>query len=112
MSVETLKKLKIKHEVSTSGTKKDMAYGLWTVRGSSLYNEDLLLIKDLLPKKTQKEVEKIIKTREMKPIINYRGMWKAKPGSPLSKMPRDELIRNLRLFRNAWEKITTKNTVS
>ncbi len=35
-------------------------------------------------------------------------MWKPLP-KPLSKMPREELIRNLRMFRDSWEKITTRN---
>ncbi len=35
-------------------------------------------------------------------------MWKPLP-KPLSKMSREELIRNLRSFRDAWEKITTRN---
>lgn len=32
-------------------------------------------------------------------------MWKPLP-KPLYKMTREELIRNLRTFRNAWEKNT------
>jgi len=43
------------------------------------------------------------------PIKNYRGMWTPQP-KPLSKMSREELIGHLRKFRNAWEKITTRNT--
>lgn len=66
------------------------------------------LIVHLLPKNEQKQVEKLIKLRADKPITNYRGMWKPKP-KPLNKMSRDELIKNLRSFRNAWERITTRN---
>ena len=43
-----------------------------------------------------------------KPIKNYKGMWKPLP-KPLSKMKRDELIKHLQKFRDAWEKITTRN---
>ena len=43
-------------------------------------------------------------------IGNYRGMWKPTPPKPIHQMSRDELIRNLRKFRDAWEKITTRNS--
>lgn len=42
------------------------------------------------------------------PYKHYKGMWKPAP-KPLSKMNRNELIRNLRKFRDVWEKITTRN---
>ena len=35
-------------------------------------------------------------------------MWKPLP-KPISNMSREELIKNLRSFRNAWEKITTRD---
>ena len=38
----------------------------------------------------------------------YKGMWKKQPKS-LSKMNKDELISNLRKFRNSWEKHSGKN---
>jgi len=38
----------------------------------------------------------------------YEGMWKNKP-KPLSKMKRAELVRNLQNFRDAWERVTTRN---
>ena len=71
-------------------------------------DKDLSLICYLLPRKDQKDIEKKIKVRSDKPITNFKGMWKPLP-KPLSKMSREELIRNLRLFRDAWEKITTRN---
>jgi hypothetical protein len=108
ISVETLKQLKKKYSVTTPGSKKEMAEGLWRVRGSAMDSKDLALIVYLLPKKQQKEVEKLLDTRNNNPITNYKGMWKPLP-KPLSKMTREELIRNLRSFRNAWEKITTRN---
>jgi len=56
-------------------------------------------------KKRQREVEDATETQ----IGNYRGMWKPTPPKPIKSMSRDELIYNLRKFRNAWEKITTRN---
>jgi hypothetical protein len=35
-------------------------------------------------------------------------MWEPKP-KPLTKMNREELIKRLRKFRDAWEKITGRN---
>ena len=108
ISIKTLKQLKKKYEVSVSGSKKEMAAGLWRVRRSAISAKDLALIIHLLPKKEQKDVEKLLNTRNNDPITNYKGMWKPLP-KPLSKMSREELVSNLRSFRDAWERITTRN---
>lgn len=108
VSIELLKQMKKKYSVLTSGSKKDIAYGLWRVSGPTMSDKDLALISYLLPRKDQKIIEKQIKVRTNNPITNFKGMWKPLP-KPLSKMSREELIRNLRLFRDAWEKITTRN---
>ena len=62
----------------------------------------------LLSIKDQKTIVKQIKKNTDNPITNYKGMWKHSQ-KPLNKMSRDELIRNLRSFRDSWEKITTRN---
>jgi hypothetical protein len=108
VSIQILKQMTKKYTVTTSGTKKDIAYRLWRLRGSSMTDKDLTLISYLLPRKDQKTIEGKIKVRSNNPITNFKGMWKPLPKS-LSKMSREELIRNLRLFRDAWEKITTRN---
>lgn len=108
VSIEILKQMKKKYSVSTTGSKKDIAYGLWRVSGHTMTDKDLALISYLLPSKDQKIIEKQIKVRSNNPITNFKGLWKPLP-KPLSKMSREELIRNLRLFRDAWEKITTRN---
>ena len=108
VSIETLKQMKKKYSVLTSGSKKDIAYGLWRVSGHTMTDKDLALISYLLPRKDQKIIEKKIKFRSDNTITNFKGLWKPLP-KPLSKMSREELIRNLRLFRDAWEKITTRN---
>tara|TARA_Y100001970_G_scaffold293717_1_gene442599 strand:+ start:3316 stop:3960 length:645 start_codon:yes stop_codon:yes gene_type:complete len=108
LSIETLKQMKKKYSVLTSGSKKDIAYGLWRVSGHTMTDKDLALISYLLPRKDQKIIEKKIKFRSNNTITNFKGLWKPLP-KPLSKMSREELIRNLRLFRDAWEKITTRN---
>ena len=84
-----------------------MATTLWRVSGCTMIDKDLTLISYLLPIKEQKLIEKLIKVRLNNPITNFKGMWKPLP-KPLKEMPRNELIRNLRLFRNAWEKNTTR----
>ena len=107
ISLEKLKKLNKKYEVSTSGTKEELALILWKVRGLTVTDKDLLFINSLLPTKEQKKVETLINGRSQ-PIKNYKGMWEPIP-KPLSKMKRDELIKHLQKFRDSWEKITTRN---
>jgi len=108
ITVKILKALKKKYNVTTTGNKKEMAEGLWVVRGGSMDNNDLEKILPLLSKRDKKEVEKILLQRENNPIINYKGMWKPLPKS-LSKMSRNELIKHLRSFRDVWEKETRRN---
>lgn len=105
ISVEKLKQLKKKYQVLVSGSKSDLANGLWRVRRSAINKSDLILILPLLNKENKKEVEKLLKNINDKPITNYKGLWKPLP-KPISNMSREELIKNLKLFRNAWEKIT------
>lgn len=103
VSVEKLKQLKKKYKVGVSGSKKEMANGLWRVRRSALSPQDLGLIIKFLPRADQKEVEKLLNQKKDNPIKNYKGMWEPTP-KPLSKMTREELIKRLRKFRDAWEK--------
>lgn len=67
-------------------------------------------------RKTRKRKRKIIDSNKKKnsdklltEITNYRGLWKPQP-KPLRQMKRDELIKNLQGFRDAWERTTTRNT--
>ena len=108
ISLSKLKQLKKKYQVSGSGSKKNMAQVLWGVRRSALENQDLHDILPLLEIADQKDVKKILENRNDHPITNYKGMWEPISKSILS-MSRDELINKLRKFRNAWEKITTRD---
>jgi len=108
VSVEKLKQLKKKYKVAVSGSKKEMANGLWRVRRSGLSAQDLGLIIKFLPRAEQKKVEKLLNQKKDNPITNYKGMWEPTP-KPLTKMSREELIKRLRKFRDSWEKITGRN---
>ena len=108
ISLEKLKQLKKKYNITVNGSKSDLANGLWRVRRSAINKSDLLLILPLLNKENKKQVEKLLKNINTKPVNNYKGMWKPLP-KPISNMSREELIKNLRSFRNAWEKITTRD---
>jgi len=108
VSVEKLKQLKKKYKVAVSGSKKEMANGLWRVRRSALSAQDLGLIIKFLPRAEQKKVEKLLNEKKDNPITKYKGMWEPTP-KPLTKMSREELIKRLRKFRDAWEKITGRN---
>ena len=108
ITVKILKLFKKKYGVTTTGNKKEMAEGLWTVHGGSMSNDDLALIIPLLSKWDKKEAEKLLSDRNKKHIIDYKGMWIPQP-KQLNKMSRKELIKYLRRFRNAWERETTRN---
>ena len=108
ITVKILKLFKKKYGVTTTGNKKEMAEGLWTVHGGSMSNDDLALIIPLLSKWDKKEAEKLLSDRNKKHIIDYKGMWIPQP-KQLNKMSRKELIKYLRHFRNAWERETTRN---
>ena len=103
-----LRQLKKKYSVSTNGSKKDIANGLWIVRGSSMSTEDIQRILPILDNINKNEAEKLLQRRNTNVITNYKKMWKPMP-KPLDKMTREEIVKELRSFRNAWEKITTRS---
>jgi hypothetical protein len=105
---EELVKMANHHQVTTSGSKKELAEKIWRVRSNALPAKDLTKIVHLLSEESQKEVNKIIKEQTEYPITNYRGMWYPQP-KPLDEMPREELLKRIRKFRDAFEKITTRN---
>jgi hypothetical protein len=109
ISVDKLRQLLKKYNVTTSGSKEKMAQGLVRVRNFLIESNDLELIYNLLDKAQQKKATKLIQDRISKPITNYRGMYEPPP-RPISSMTRDELIKNLQKFRDSWEKITTRDT--
>jgi predicted SnoaL-like aldol condensation-catalyzing enzyme len=108
ISQEELVKLAKHHKVTTSGSKKELAEKIWRVRGNALPAKDLSKILHLLSKESQKKVNNTIKEQIEQPITNYRGMWYPQP-KPLREMRKDELLRRVRQFRDAFEKITTRN---
>lgn len=108
ISQEALVKMTKKYNVTSSGSKKQLAKRLWSVSGSTMSSEDLHKIVHLLSKDDQKKVNNEIKKQIEKPITNYRGMWYPQP-KPLNDMSRDELLKHIRKFRESYEKITTRN---
>lgn len=108
VTFEQLKKMKKKYAVTTTGSKHDIAEGLWRVRSHSMDSQDLTRIVPLLAKSKQSFVKKILRSREDSPIVDYKGMWMPLPKS-IHRMSRNELICNLRKFRDAWEKVTSRN---
>jgi tRNA U34 5-carboxymethylaminomethyl modifying GTPase MnmE/TrmE len=109
ISVDKLKQLLKKYNVTTSGSKEKMAQGLVRVRNFLIESKDLELIYNLLDKDQQKKATQLIQDRINKPITNYRGMYEPLT-KPISSMTREELIKNLQKFRDSWEKITTRDT--
>ena len=108
ISVDKLKQLLKKYNVTTSGSKEAMAQGLVRVSNFLIESADLELIYNLLDKDQQKKATKLINARINKPITNYRGMYEPLT-KPISSMTREELIKNLQKFRASWEKITTRD---
>jgi hypothetical protein len=109
ISVDKLKQLLKKYNVTTSGSKEAMAQGLVRVSNFLIESADLELIYNLLDKAQQKKATKLIQDRINKPITNYRGMYEPLT-KPISSMTREELIKKLQKFRDSWEKITTRDT--
>jgi len=109
ISVDKLKQLLKKYNVTTSGSKEKMAQGLVRVSNFLIESNDLELIYNLLDKDQQKKATQLIQDRINKPITNYRGMYEPLT-KPISSMTREELIKNLQKFRDSWEKITTRDT--
>lgn len=58
-------------------------------------------------KKSSKKSSK--KRRRLTTPKTYMGLWKTPP-KPLGSMTRYEIIKELRSFRDAWERITQRNT--
>jgi len=108
LSLEDLRKLKKKYKVTTTGSKRYIANGLVVVRGSAMDISDVRRLLPLLNGENRKRAETLIKGAEEHPVVNYKGLWEPLP-KPLTKMSREELIRRLRKFRDAWEKITTRS---
>jgi hypothetical protein len=108
ISQETLIKMTKKYNVTSSGSKKQLAERLWYVSGSTMSAKDLHKIVHLLSKDDQKKVNNEIKKQIEEPITNYMGMWYPQP-KPLNDMPRSELLKHIRKFRESYEKITTRN---
>jgi hypothetical protein len=108
VSQETLVKMTKKYNVTSSGSKKQLAERLWYVSGSTMSTKDLHKIVHLLSKDDQKKVNNEIKKQIEEPITNYMGMWYPQP-KPLNDMSRSELLKHIRKFRESYEKITTRN---
>jgi len=109
ITVDKLRQLLKKYNVTTSGSKEKMAQGLFRLNTSTIETNDLELIYNLLDKGQKIKATKLIQDRINKPITNYRGMYEP-PTKPISSMTREELIKNLQKFRDSWEKITTRDT--
>ena len=108
ISVDKLRQLLKKYNVTTRGSKEKMAQGLVRVSNFLIESADLELIYNLLDEAQQKKATKLIQDRINKPITNYKGMYEP-PTKPISSMTREELIKNLQKFRDSWEKITTRD---
>ena len=80
ITVDKLRQLLKKHNVTTSGSKEKMAQGLFRVSGSTIESNDLELIYHLLDKGQKIKATKLIEHRINKPITNYKGMYE-----PLTK---------------------------
>ena len=108
ISKPELIKLTQKYKISASGTKQDIANGLWSIRSHAMSLTDLEKILPMLSDDNKTLAKKLIHNINTQPITDYKGMWKPLP-KPISKMSRKYLVSNLQLFRDAWEKVTTRN---
>jgi len=109
ISLTELKNLATKYSVLSSGKSKgQLALLIYNISSHAMTTPDLERIVHLLPGKDKRKAKQMIDKQREHPITDYKGIWKPIP-KPLNKMSRVELIRNLRSFRDAWEKETGRN---
>jgi len=109
ISLTDLKTLAKKYSVLSSGKSKgQLALLIYNISSHGMTTPDLEKIVHLLPGKEKRKAKQLIDTQRKTPITDYKDIWKPMP-KPLNKMSRVELIRNLRNFRDAWEKETGRN---
>jgi hypothetical protein len=109
VSLEDLKKLAKKHNVLSSGkSKNSLALLIFNIRGTGLSTEELKKIIDFLPSKEKRKAKEMVTKQIINPITDYRGLWRPAP-KPIDKMTRNQIINNLRKFRDAWEHETGRN---
>ena len=109
ISLTELKNLATKYSVLSSGkSKSQLAFLIYNISSHSMTTPDLEKIVYLLPGKEKRKAKLMIDKQRKNPITDYKNIWKPMP-KPLNKMSRVELIRNLRHFRDAWEKETGRN---
>ena len=109
ISLTELKKLATKYSVLSSGkSKSQLALLIYKISSHTMTTPDLERIVHLLPGKEKRKAKQMIDKQRENPVTDYKDIWKPMP-KPLNKMSRVELIRNLRNFRDAWEKETGRN---
>ena len=91
--------------VGADTSKEKMANKLMMVRGQTI---PATTLESILPLLNSQNAKRARKTLAHPPIHNYRGLWKPRP-KPVSSMSRKEVIRHLRAFRSAWERVTKRN---
>lgn len=103
VSLDELQKLAKKHKVLSAGKSKgSLALLLFNIRGTGLSTQELKKIVDLLSGKEKRKAKEMISKQIENHITDYRGLWRPAP-KPINKMTRNEIINNLRKFRDAWE---------
>jgi hypothetical protein len=104
VSLEDLKKLAKKHNVLSSGkSKNSLALLIFNIRGTGLSTLELKKIVDFLPSKEKRKAKEMV-TKQIENPITGRPAPK-----PIDKMTHNEIINNLRKFRDAWEHETGRN---
>jgi hypothetical protein len=109
ISLDELKKLAKKYSVLSSGkSKSQLVLLIFNIRSQGMTTSDLEKIVAFLPSKEKRKAKEMITKQHEIPVTDYKGMWKPMP-KPLNKMTRAEMIRNLRHFRDAWEREMGRN---
>ena len=109
ISLDELKKLAKKYNVLSSGkSKSQLVLLIFNIRSQGMTTSDLEKIVMFLPSKEKRKAKEMITKQHEIPVTDYKGMWKPMP-KPLNKMTRAEMIRNLRGFRDAWEREMGRN---
>merc|ERR1712188_273874 len=64
VTLKQLERMRRKYEVSAYGSKKEIALGLWRVRGRAMQDEDVQTILPLLPNEAKKRAERLLSGRK------------------------------------------------
>ncbi len=100
-TIKELNNLKKKYNICNCYTKIDIVNTLINLRVFYMDKEEIELILPLIIDKNNKETAIKSINLKSKNITDFKNLWKPLPN--LKKMSKEELIQDLKKFRDAWQ---------